>query len=85
MPNKNYERGRQAEYRVIQELREQGYTAIRTAGSHSCADVVAWNNWCLRLIQVKTFKKYEGDYTKDIQCLKNMKLPPSTRCEIWTR
>lgn len=85
MPNLNYNRGRASEYRAIKELEAEGYTAIRSAGSHSCADVVAWNNWCLRLIQIKTFKKYEGDYRKDTECLQNMTLPPSTKCEIWTR
>ena len=42
MPNKNYVRGRNKEYRICKELRDAGYTIVqRTAGSHSPFDVIA--------------------------------------------
>lgn len=34
MPNRLYERGRRAEYLVASKLLKQGYTVMRSAGSH---------------------------------------------------
>ena len=42
MPNKNYNRGRAAEYSVIAHLKKIGYNAHRSAGSHGC-DIICWN------------------------------------------
>lgn len=41
MPNKNYVNGRAHEYKVRDEWKAKGYTAFRSAGSHSPYDVVA--------------------------------------------
>jgi hypothetical protein len=41
MPNKNYINGRAHEYRVRNQWAAKGYTALRSAGSHSPYDVVA--------------------------------------------
>lgn len=41
MPNKNYNNGRAKEYRIKKKLEEQNYFVIRSAGSHSAADLVA--------------------------------------------
>jgi len=44
MPNKNYEKGRNKEYRICYKLKEQGYDIVqRTAGSHSPIDIIAIN------------------------------------------
>ena len=40
MPNKNYLKGRRAEYKAMQILRDQGCIVFRTAGSHGTADVI---------------------------------------------
>lgn len=53
MSNRNYNRGRAYEYRVVKMLEATGYTASRSAGSHGCYDVVAFNRLEIRLIQVK--------------------------------
>lgn len=50
MTNNNYKRGRAFEYRVMAMCEKAGYTVIRSAGSHSKADVIAIksiyaNNW----------------------------------------
>lgn len=43
MPNKNYQKGRQFEYRVKKYLEENGsHLVIRSAGSHSPIDLVAF-------------------------------------------
>lgn len=80
-----YERGRGAEYRVINELKANGYDAVRTAGSHGAADVVAWNEDHVRFIQCKTWVTRVGDYKDDIKKLEDMRLPPGSQCELWAR
>jgi Holliday junction resolvase len=42
MTNKNYIKGRNKEYRLINELRKRGFDIVqRTAGSHSPIDIIA--------------------------------------------
>lgn len=41
MANANYLRGRNFEYKVKKYLQEQGYTVLRTAGSHGKYDLIA--------------------------------------------
>lgn len=43
MPNKNYLAGRAMEYKVMKDLRSKGLEALRTAGSHGVADIVAFH------------------------------------------
>lgn len=42
MSNPNYIAGRAFEYATIKEWEEQGYVAVRTAGSHGPFDVIAF-------------------------------------------
>ena len=37
----NYRRGRAKEYRTAEKLREEGWTVLRTAGSHGEFDLIA--------------------------------------------
>ena len=56
MPNKNYIKGRRKEYKIMNDLREEGYSIVqRSAGSHSPIDVFAINKEkkVIKLIQVK--------------------------------
>jgi len=55
MPNKNYIKGRRKEYKYVKIMRELGFIAQRTAGSHSPFDVIAINpdTKQIRLIQCK--------------------------------
>ena len=56
MPNKNYEAGRRKEYKICNDLKEQGFEIVqRTAGSHSPVDIIAINKNLgeIRLIQAK--------------------------------
>ena len=81
----SYERGRGAEYRAINELKADGYEAVRTAGSHGKADVIAWNDNLIRFIQCKTWISRLGDYSHDVEALEKMILPPGSQCELWIR
>jgi hypothetical protein len=43
-PNKNYVKGRTKEYKIVKELRDEGYDIVqRSAGSHSAIDIFAIN------------------------------------------
>jgi len=42
MPNKQYVKGRRKEYKICNQLKEQGWDIVqRTAGSHSPIDIIA--------------------------------------------
>ena len=41
MPNKQYEKGRRKEYKIVHAEKDKGRIAFRSAGSHSPIDVVS--------------------------------------------
>ena len=45
MVNKNYIAGRNFEYKVKKYYEKQGYTVLRTSGSHGFADLIAIRNF----------------------------------------
>ncbi len=53
MVNQQYNRGRAKEYRVMELLREEGWVAGRSAGSHSPVDIFAAKKGKVLLVQVK--------------------------------
>ena len=55
MPNKNYIKGRNKEYKIVNRERNRGNIANRTAGSHGPYDVISIDikNRIIRLIQSK--------------------------------
>ena len=56
MPNKNYLKGRRKEYKIVKELKEQGFDiAQRSAGSHSPIDIFAVNKLTkvIKMVQAK--------------------------------
>ena len=53
MPNKNYEKGRRKEYSVVHRLRDRGYIAFRSAGSHAPVDVVGIHQKNKRILLVQ--------------------------------
>lgn len=58
MGNARYRAGRAFEYKVANELREEGWKVIRAAGSHGPFDLVAWSPEVgVRLIQCKIVQK----------------------------
>ena len=56
MPNKHYIKGIKKEYKIVNQLKDEGWDIVqRTAGSHSPIDVIAINKKLrvIRLIQSK--------------------------------
>ena len=64
MPNKNYIKGRNKEYKIVHDLISKGYDiAQRTAGSHSPIDVIGIHKdlKLISLIQAKPESMSEKD------------------------
>ncbi|MAH51797.1 hypothetical protein CMI37_38630 [Candidatus Pacearchaeota archaeon] len=59
MPNRNYEKGIRYEREIVNQAKEEGYTAFRTAGSKSPVDVCIVDDKGKRiyLIQCKVTKR----------------------------
>jgi len=64
VPNKNYIRGRQFEYRVKKELEMLNDLVMRTAGSHSPFDLIAVTKTHIHLVQCKNHKPSKEDIEK---------------------
>lgn len=64
MPNRNYEKGRRAEWKSLARLRADGWYAVRVAGSKSLADIVAYHLLSRKTlwIQVKTASRIPADW-----------------------
>ena|SRR5215813_2882775 len=43
MPNNKYVKGANFERWLLTRLRELGYDGVRSAGSHTCTDLIVWN------------------------------------------
>lgn len=57
----NYQRGAQFEYRTKRELEGYGYAVVRSAGSHSPADLIAMRGGEVYAIQCKFHGKLPPD------------------------
>lgn len=86
--NKNYQRGVRFERMIIESLVENGYSALRTAGSHGFADVVGMNALYVRMIQGKVTKDDKialGAYKADIAKIKKIHVPENVTRELWIK
>ena len=80
MPNKKYEQGRRLEYRTIKNFEDMGCTAIRSAGSHSLVDVIAWDTRSVWLVQIKS--GFGRMTPAEIEAFKGMDAPPNAIKQI---
>ena len=62
-----YHRGRSAEYRVIQKLRERGWYTVRSAGSKGDFDIVAFKGWRTILVQVKRRQVGDNEFERMVE------------------
>jgi hypothetical protein len=56
----NYRRGRYVEYMARDHLKKKGCATVRSAGSRSPVDLVAWSQSMVRFIQVKRTQQFVG-------------------------
>ena len=61
----NYRRGRETEYKCMEELENEGFITLRTAGSHGPIDVIAIRRREIKFIQLKRLKKDKKFHTPD--------------------
>lgn len=89
--NKNYKRGRDTEYRIMNDLKKEGYQLIvRSAGSHSKIDVTGYKDNKIKMIQSKRSKTkyvYLSYFKEDIEIIqslyKNNTIPTNAEVELW--
>jgi Holliday junction resolvase len=78
----NYRRGARKEWDVMKDLEAEGYTVIRSAGSHSFCDVIAVDAALTRFIQIKVTKRKQR-FLKLQQELATIPRPPQSTIELW--
>ena len=83
MVNRNYIRGRAAEYRAKKELEADDFFVIRSAGSHSYADLIAVDINVTRLIQVKATTKGKNYMDDNLRALIALPVHDNCRKELW--
>ena len=75
-------KGAAGEYRAMRMLEALGFTCLRSAGSHSPIDILAFDSVSVRAIQVKT-----GDHAwcspAEREALKLLPLPACASREVW--
>ena len=81
--NKNYQRGRRIEYKIIGELIKQGFVPIRSAGSHSIFDCIGIREDKILFIQSKRSKGKYYSFKKEIKEIKKLKVPKCCSKELW--
>lgn len=74
----NYSRGYAFENRLCRELGDQGYDAIRAAGSHGLFDILAFNAERFVLIQCKTTRSKTWNYKRTVEMLMLTSVPVNT-------
>lgn len=86
MSNRNYIKGRAAEYKTMRLLKKEGYYCFRAAGSHSPFDIIAFlkiEDTELPIIKAIQCKAMKYIAKKDIEELKSFTLPLIICKEIW--
>jgi Holliday junction resolvase len=87
----NYTKGREVEYLARDLLVAKGYQVIRSAGSHSPIDLVAWREKGHPLfVQVKRSNtlldgtaRVAQVYRHDIEALRTVARPTGSNVELW--
>jgi hypothetical protein len=85
----NYRRGRDAEYAARNLLQEKGYSVVRSAGSKTPFDLIAWNSEDLFFLQIKrtatppSAKGIGNRYKKEIEKGEQTQRPGRSRFQLW--
>jgi Holliday junction resolvase len=74
MPNANYIKGVRKERAIVNDARDKGLISFRSAGSHSCIDVITIDtiNHIINLIQCKPSSMSESAKSKLLNSLKHI-------------
>jgi Holliday junction resolvase len=80
----SYARGRDREYQAQRKLEALGYTVIRSAGSKSPVDLVAFSEMELLLVQVKSASSGKPRRAER-ERLSSFPAPPFSRKQFWVK
>lgn len=73
MARTNYQRGYETERKIMEQLADQGYLVLRSAGSHSKIDVLGLRRDRIIAVQSKRTKKFSmSSYRKEIQAIQEL-------------
>lgn len=85
--SQQYTRGRNTEYKIVNEFKNEGFMSVRSSGSHSLVDVFAWNGEHVYFIQSKRTKKktISAATKRELKKFKEMPCPDFVRREfrVW--
>jgi len=75
---------------LAERLEERGYVCLRSAGSRGPADLLAFNAYHVRIIQVKTTYDFHRHgnlsvFRKAIEELRRLPQPPNCTRELWVK
>lgn len=85
----NYQRGVKKERKLIDKLRRDGYTVVRSTRSLSPVDIVAFCKNSARFIQCKRVRKIGKNtilvthFREEIEELQKLGVPPYSFVELW--
>ena len=79
----NYRRGYDIERKIVNQLKKEGYVAVRTAGSHSLFDVIAINEDEILLIQAKRTKTGYINADENVHKFADMEVPKGVLKRLW--
>jgi Holliday junction resolvase-like predicted endonuclease len=78
----NYNRGRAKEYALMKQLKEDGYTVLRSAGSHGDFDVIAYKDKSeLHMFQLK-YTEGGKPTANELKRFEESPIPESTRAYL---
>lgn len=92
MPNKNYQRGYQTEYKIVKHFKENGIYAQRSHASKGMFDVIGIDESGVYLIQAKRTKKkkitpsmYRDEIDEIQQWVRSLPapIPPFVKFQFW--
>ena len=87
----NYQRGYAFENKIVNFFRGKGFFAVRTAGSHTPVDVIAWDEDSFYLIQAKAGKMGKSEILAAMGALIACVISPPLRNfdslhrEVWVK
>ena len=80
-----YRKGVSFEYLVRDYLRAQGYICFRSAGSHGCADIIAWSKDEILFCQCKKEGKRRDNYVREKEEMAKVPVPSCGKRLFWVR
>ena len=85
----NYRKGRDAEYAARHVLQDRGFFVVRSAGSKTPFDLIAWNSEDLIFLQIKrttippNARGVSDRYHADLAGGREIPRPPNSHFHLW--